>query len=358
MIDWFKGLIGYNAEAIELGKVLILSPGGEVTWSAENWVKAVGSYDEHIRVRRDTRTSAMLEASEKYDLVSNSTVYQIDGNPSKFLQGHNVFGPSVDLLLPVVQAVIYGLPGELRPPDIDDARLPAISRNRVDVTTSVRMDSDQDVHDFIQHAQLETRSRHKRHQAGLTGSTTVSYGVGSERWMLVMYCKRCELEKLSHRPADPVMYNDLLEYARGLLRVELRLYSKELVNRGSLHEGLIWEYFDRLEVGVMKDDADVKAKGLRPPVRLLYEHWLSGHDVSPASGLMKRAAFYKYRKEILEATGQDISLPPVKGESKASREMFGTEWLKAHEVTEVPPELQRYLWKPGDEKLMGDRRIL
>lgn len=346
MIDWFAGLVGYDAQGLKLGLVQVISPAGEITLQKEGWIKAMGSYESSVQLSRDSSTPGMRKSAEPGELVCNSSVYKLSGNPSKFLQGHNVFGPSVALLVPLVQAVFRRLHEGLSASDVGSCLMPAVSRNRVDVTTSIRMDSDAMVHEFIHHAQLETRSRHKHHQGGLTGSSTMTWGVSSKRWMITVYCKHCELSK--HPLADPGMQADLLEYSAGLLRVELRLYTKELVKRETLSEALIWDFYDRIEVGVMKTDADDKAKTLRPPVRLLYEHWRDGHDVSPASGFIKRAAFYKYRKEILEATGQDISLAPVKKCNAVSREMFSTEWLRAHEVKEVPEHLQKYLWKPGE----------
>jgi len=345
MIDWYKGLIGFNASRLDTGRVLVIAPGGEITFTSDRWQKVIGSYESTIRVKPAVSTPGMRSAADRLNFVCSSTVFEIDGNPSKFLQGHNVFGPSVASLGPIVQGIIRALPGELRPPDADSPLYPSVHRQRVDVTTSIRMDSHAMVHEFIEHAQEETRSRHRYHQGGLTGSTTVSWGAGSTRWMITCYCKLCELDK--HPPVDRVMYDLLRVYAEGLLRIELRLFTKELKPRGTLFESIIWDFFGRIEVGVMKEDVDKRALNLRPPVRLIYDHWLSGHDVSLASGYLKRAAFYKYRKEILEVTGQDISLPPVKKKGKVSREMFTAEWLKEHEVKEVPEHLQKYLYQPG-----------
>jgi len=353
MIDWYLGLIGYNAQDLKLGMVQEISPQGEITYQTERWASAMGSFERDIRVSRESSPELMRYFAEKYNFVCNPIVYKIRGSPSKFLQGHNVFGPSVRSLGPVVQAIIRGLPGEMRPRDADDTRWPGVIRRRVDVTISVRMDSDAMVHEFIHHAQLETRSRHKRQQSGLTGSTTVSWGVGTSRWMLSAYCKFCELPK--HPVANPDMQSALLEYSEGLLRMELRLFTKELRPRGTLDESIVWEFWNRIEVGVMKDDVEKGVASLRPKVRQIYLLWLDGHDVSPAAGFFKRATFYQYRKEILEATGQDISKPPVKLKgSKLSREVFGTDWLKAHQEPETPPShLRKYLYVPGDSPIWG-----
>lgn len=346
MIDWYTGLIGYDASGIDTGRVLIVSPGGEITFSTDRWIKAVGSYNSTIQLRPASCTLEMLKSANKHDLICSDTCLEVSGNPSKFLQGHNVFGPSVSSLGPVVQGIIRALPGQFRPKNADDPRWPALNRRRVDVTTSIRMGNHREVHDFISHAQTEMRSHHRKQQSGLTGASTVSWGAGSDRWMLTAYCKLCEL--LKHPLADPLMNTSIGDFADGLLRIELRLYTKELKPKGTLFESIIWEYYDRIEVGVMKEDVESKVLAMRSPVRMIYELWLDGHDVSPSSGYLKRAAFYKYRKEILEVTGQDISnLPVKKNKGDVSRDIFGSGWLKEHEVKELPDNLKKYLYEPG-----------
>lgn len=351
MIDWFTGLVGYDASGLLTGQLLFISPAGEITRSSERWLSVPGSYESSMQIKRDSSTPEMRAAAEKYNFVCSPTVFRISGNPTKFIQGHNVFGPPVASLGPVVREVIRRLPGGNRPPDANDDRLPAVMRSRVDVTTSIRMDNHAAVHEWIEHAKLETRSKHKKRdiQTGLTGAPTVSWGIGSRRWMITAYCKACELEK--HPPANPELLELLRDYADGLLRIELRLQSMELKDRGTLNESIIWTFFDRIEVGVMKKNVDKAVSKLRPPVKNIYTLWLDGHDITPASGRIKRAAFYKYRKEILEATGQDISLPPVKKKPAAgAREQFGVDYLKGHEVKneDIPAGLREHLYKPGD----------
>jgi len=349
MIDWFTGLVGYNASGLLTGQLLLISPAGEITRNIDRWLSVPGSYESSIQIKQDSSTPDMRADADKYNFICSPTVFRISGNPTKFIQGHNVFGPSVASLGLVVREVIRRLPGGNRSADADDERLPAVMRSRVDVTTSIRMDNEAMVHEWIRHAQQETRSKHRRQQSGLTGATTVSWGIGSRRWSITAYCKECELEK--HPPANPELLELLRDYAKGLLRIELRLQSMELKDRGTLDESIIWKFFDRIEVGVMKKNIDKAISKLRPPVQNIYTLWLDGHDITPASGRIKRAAFYKYRKEILEATGQDISLPPVKKEdASVAREQFGVDYLKAHEVKneDIPEHLREYLFQPGD----------
>lgn len=346
MFDWFDGLVGYDTQYLDTGKLILLAPGGEVTLMTDRWADAMGSYEEQIRLKPHPSTPDMTAAARKHDFICAPVCFRMQGNPSKFLQGHNVFGPAARSLGPAIRDIFRDLPAGIRPADADDNRWAAVHRMRVDVTTSIRLDSHAAVHEWIQAAQVGTRSKHRQRQAGLAGATTVTWGIGSERWQIVAYCKACEFEK--HRPRREDIYLDLKDYVEGLLRIELRLHRKELKDRGSLDESLIWEYFDRIEVGIMKDDIGKAVSELKPSTRKIYLLWHDGHDVSPASGFCKRAMFYRYRKEILEATGQDISLPPSKEKPSVKRDQFSIDYLKAHEEKEVPEQLRKHLYQPEE----------
>ena len=352
MIDYFDGLVGYDAGALDTGNVVFLKPGGEIQLFFSRWATSRSSWEDDFQFKSASATDEMVEAAKHYNLICNLLCYRIQGNPSKYIQGHNVFGPSVNSLGPVVRQVISQFDGINHPPNFDDTRLPAIKRYRVDITTSIRMDNHTIVHEWIEHARQETRSKHRVPRKsdikkGLLGNTTVSWGAGSKRWMLTAYCKACELAL--HQPNRFGLYDELKDYTEGLLRIELRLFTKELRDRGTLDESLIWEFFNRLEIGVMKDDIDVNIPNLKPSTRKIYLLWRDGHDVSPASGLCKRSMFYRYRSEIMKATGQDISLPPIKEKPQTgAREQFNTDYLKAKEETTIPPSLQKHLYVPED----------
>jgi hypothetical protein len=351
MIDWFTGLVGYNSFALKTGKMLWLTVDGDIELDVDRWVKVPGSFESSIELKPYPVNDDMVKAARKHLLLPPvPRVFRISGNPTKFLQGHNVFGPPVASLGPVIREVMRRLPGKYRPPDVDSPFLPTVQRSRVDVTTSIRMDNHNAVHEWITHAKQETRSKHRGIKSGLTGPSTMSWGFGSRRWNMTAYCKRCELDKKPPRISEN--HNaSLFDFADGLLRIELRLQSLELKDRGTLNESIIWTYFDRIEVGVMKKDAAKGIEKLRPPVKAIYKLWLAGENVQPVSGLVKRASFYQYRKEILEATGQDISLDPVKKKPAAgAREQFGVDYLKAREIKngDIPANLQEILFKPGD----------
>lgn len=347
MIDWFSGLVGYDASKLIVGTTMRFDREGELIGFWDNREEVKGSHDSSVQVCVDSCTGSMLHAAECYDFVCHPQCLKVSGNPTKFLQGHNLLGPGVSYLGPVVQAMIRAFPSEFRPGGCDLDKLPAVKRSRVDITVMVDLGSHEVVHDWLAHAASQTRSRHGR---ALTSEGTVYWGKHSRRWALKAYCKGCELKK---HPAPGFMGDDVQDWANRMLRLELVLRSPELKERGSLDESLIWEFMKRIEVGVMKD---VRPSELDLPraVSDVFKLWLAGYDVRSDK---PRATFYWQRRKILDAIGVDISLTPTEemeklGKSGISRDLFDVEVLKSKVANEGPPTLQQSLWKteapPGE----------
>lgn len=339
MIDWYTGMVGYTGEALRLNRVYELTPDGEIRWSVERKIEARGSYDASIQLGRSVPTDEMLRAAKAYDLECSPICLYLSGNPSKFLQGHNVFGPSVSALAPVMQATVRGLPGDLRPADADSEKWPAVHRARVDVTTSIDLGDHHLVHEWLRTAATSTRSRHGR---ALVSGDTVYWGQHSRRWTMKAYCKFCELGV--HHPGDMKLTEDLKEYCEGQLRLELTLRTPELKPRGTLQESIIWEFMDRIEVGVMKADSkttEVKKDLLSRTVQYTLSRWMNGEDVRHS---LPRRTFYDHRRAILDKLGLDISLSYEK--KTAERTVFDLEYLKAHEIKTIPDNFQGKLFKP------------
>jgi hypothetical protein len=344
MLDWFSGLIGYNSTVLRLGLILELYPDGEEKWRREKPIETRGSFASQLLLGRKSPTDDMLIASKKYDLICNSlNVLWLSGNPSKFIQGHNAFGPSVSSLAPVLMQVVKGLPEKNRPLDVNDTRFPAIHRNRVDITLMINMGSHKIVHEWLNTAAMSTRSRHGRPQVS---GTTVYWGKHSTRWTMKAYCKLCEIRE--HRTEfEPVeAYNPVSEYVENQLRLELTLRTPELKEKGTLNESLIWDYMNRIEVGIMKKD--IVKPNLKPAVMWCLTAWLRGEDVRMS---FPRKTYYRYRSIIKDEVGVDISLPCTGQEKIIERKQFDLDYLKANEVKNVPNHLQGYLFKPGDSPI-------
>jgi len=346
MIDWFSGYIGYDASQLELGKFFVLDSKGEVIRSSDRWETAKGSWESGVQVTRGAVTADMLS----YDPACPLVVLRISGNPSKYLQGHNVDGPSVADLGPVMQAVVRSFGEGLRPVDADKEQLAAVQRSRVDVTTSVwmldpygRAPSHDAVHAWLHEAGKRTRSRHGR---AIDSKGTVYWGQNSTRWSMKAYCKHCELKD---RPPEvpEALYHSLKQWTYGQLRIELTLRRPELKDRGPLDESIIWEYLNRVEGLEMKvQQFDMAKLDLPNSAKSALLLWRAGEDVKC---VQSHAMFYRSRRAVLAATGIDISIAADEQEIRAKPALVGLDVLREREVqqSEMPDRIQRSLFGAG-----------
>lgn len=340
MLDWFSGYVGYDASRMVLGQFFEVAPGGELVRHRDRWETAQGSFASGVQVTRGIPTEQMLKASREMGfLCSDSAVLRVSGNPSKFLQGHNAAGPSVSLLGPVVQAMVRGFAEGLRPVDADEEKLPAVHRSRVDITTAVDMGSHQAVHDWLRLAAAVTRSRHGR---AVDSSGTVYWGQKSRRWSLKAYCKHCEMK--AHPVIVRELADELLEWSRNHLRIELTLRRPELKERDGLEESLIWEFMNRLEIPTMKETVKFESVDLPTGARAALQLWLDGHEVAT---LFPRRSYYRHRRTILDAAGVDISMSAKEQVEADSDALLGVEELQRREVVEIPDRIQRSLFGAG-----------
>jgi phage/plasmid replication protein, gene II/X family len=346
MLDWYSGLIGYDASKMKLGMFYEVSPHGELLYRVEAWAKAKGSYESSVQVKRDVSSREMLDAVG-FQRCSPMAL-KMSGNPVKFLQGHNVFGPKANRFGDVLQAFVRALPEELRPVDADVAGLPVCYSSRFDINVMIDLGSHALVHDWLRHAGSSTRSRHGR---PLVSGDTVYWGQHSRRWSMKAYCKFCEMAAAGHRPSDPELYDKAREFVENQLRLELCLRRPEIkaaVERDEswgIEEQLVWDFMDRISVGVMKADPAERRPALKPAVENVLTLWLAGVDVRHR---MPRRTFYDYRRKVLDEVGVDISLEPDTTRI-IERAKFDLEYLKAHEVKGVPDHLQKWLFKPGSK---------
>jgi hypothetical protein len=179
----------------------------------------------------------------------------------------------------------------------------------------------------------------------MVSGDTVYWGKNSRRWALKAYCKFCELD--DHPPAE---YKDELKaYCEQHLRLELTLRRPELKDRGSVEDELVWEYFEKVVIGVPNEkltdlERRVEQYGLSRRVQDVLSLWLDGRDVRHG---VNRATFYRWRAAILEAVGVDISLPRNDSLPELERLGFDVQYLKSREVKQVPEGLQGLLFKSG-----------
>ncbi|MFX7612794.1 phage/plasmid replication protein, II/X family, partial [Acinetobacter baumannii] len=246
----------------------------------------------------------------------------ISGNPTKFLQGHNLFG-SNDLVClmgkffdELLKHEDLGLcPDPFQLANIKDGHY---ELTRVDVNETWHLNNQKDVLAWIRAVGETAYLKHRG--AGQFSGDTAYFGKNSRRWALKCYSKGLEILAKGHKLPPELAIPEMLEYAQKALRIEGVTRQLELKRR-SLHvasnwdidtaEELLLEYISKLEMSdvyMLKDDV---LDSLPPRLRLTYQAWLNGDDLKT---VLPRPTFYRYRKQILEY-GVDISSKSPKEKS-------------------------------------------
>lgn len=154
----------------------------------------------------------------------------ISRNPSKFLQGHNLFGSNDFRTLSTlfIKAVRRALEARICATDEASWRADRFEVLRIDVAESFRLPQAADVDAWIRAASHVVREKHQSISA--YGGDTIYVGQRSRRVSLKAYNKAQEL--LGHPLPKSIDKRDrLTDFAKGLLRVEVRLLPQELKRR-------------------------------------------------------------------------------------------------------------------------------
>jgi len=285
LIDWITCKVhGVLHRPISAGHVVALKPDGSVDWHSPRRASLADS---------SSATVLVVSSAAGHDGFSDALSFS--GNPSKFLQGHNLYG-SDDLpgliYECIARAIVHGLHldadrRDVQPDPIEqvttlhalsraiaahprdyetqrtaseswrgrttapvatlpgqntrDPDSPHVSLSRVDVNYMADVGSDHDARQWIgaagRFATFANRS------GSLTGASTVYFGSSSsERGRLKFYCKGPEFREHPPEPLkawpdelQPVAYlqRELLQtHATGKLRAELMLRGKRLQELG------------------------------------------------------------------------------------------------------------------------------
>jgi II/X family phage/plasmid replication protein len=300
MIDWASSVVPLTgAGYLNNGRVTSMDADGVIEWMALRRLEVEGSYSTKLQVRG--RGDETLEFS---------------GNPAKFLQGHNLFGSGE--LIPLMAAALGQVVGRLdvvpSAENLADWSSGAYPLTRVDIAGMIPLDSDKQVRKVLdlvgQHAKT-------KYQGASVKSGTVYIGKNSRRITLKLYAKGEEVMsgKKGHGlcvKVAPEWHQPLLNYGRGMLRVELTLRGMELRDRGlerasrwsqAIATKLLRERMSALELNDTLLLADDVVESLPPRLVPIYDAWKAGRDLQK---LYSRPTFYRYRKQLL-AYGIDIA---------------------------------------------------
>jgi II/X family phage/plasmid replication protein len=304
-IDWLSAVVPYyHTDPINNGCFVVVDSDGVIERTTTRQVEVPGSFDSRFHVKT---------------WESGETLY-VSGNPLKFLQGHNLFGPTelLELMWQTLQKLADAL--NLNPSDNERERWREghYRLTRVDCTGNLRLDSDDAVKELLR---LLPVCSTLRGEPPTREGNTVYYARHSQRRTLKIYGKHAEMRRTGHCPDPSLPYlEELTEWARGVIRLELTLRGKALEQR-HLQYGHCWkpetpEEQMRHTLGEVKfsENYALNEDTLRAmPARLVtaYATWKSGRDLRT---IFSRSTYYLYKKDFLKH-GIDISLPPYEHNS-------------------------------------------
>ena len=335
MIDWItasvvsENVLNRVSPGFDTGRFMKVLPSGEIEQNFSARLQSPGSFDDSLSFR----------APYPHQL-------EMSGNPAKFIQGHNLFGSddwinlyfaagamtafnSDDSPFPVPMSM-YGLlwrDNGKKPPLHELSELRA---TRLDLTRSYRFASNEEARAWLRSVGASGHSRH-RIKNNLTQEGTVYYGKNSSRWAFKIYQKFDEITsgKKGHALSSKLSIEDskhLIEWAEGVVRFELTLRRPEIEKLKSVFDTLdVWKnYYDKIQFNENSRGIDMsQLNELSPRLKHLYISWQSGVDIRED---YSKAGFYKVRRNLLDALGVDISVPPLKDESPLVLELKDSGW--------------------------------
>ena len=298
MIDWVTCTLPckHDPDKLISGFVMSFDALGNQEWTVNKKLSIEGSFSSTIQIKS----------------LSDNQIW-ISGNPTKFLQGHNIFGSNdivylVGLFFDELLKHDIGLcPDPFQYAAIKDGHY---LLSRVDVNESWHLDNKRDVLAWIRAVGSTAYMKHRG--AGQFAGDTAYFGKNSRRWSLKCYSKGHELSARGHKLPDELQIPELLEYADKALRIEAVIRGMELKRLG-LEVASNWDidtatmllrsYLDNLEMSdvyMLKDDV---LDTLPMRLRMVYQSWLNGDDLKQ---IMTKPTFYRVRKQ-LEKYGIDIA---------------------------------------------------
>lgn len=301
MIDWVTAVIPCRHDPSKLidGLVMSFDRLGEQQWVTNKRITVEGSYSSTVQVKT---------WDDKHIWIS--------GNPTKFLQGHNIFG-SDDLRCimakffdELVKHEELGLCPDSQ--QIRAMRAGAYDVSRVDFNLSWHLESKEAVLSWLRAAAHCANLRNRG--AGQFTGETLYFGKNSRHWSLKCYSKGHEIGARNHNLPKELQLPELIDWANKALRLELVFRSRFLRDTG-LYRVSKWtqDTGKELLLSCIKDDLKISDNMTLPddvlksiPARLkgFYALWATGQDLRQS---MSRSSFYRYRSQLLEY-GIDISL--------------------------------------------------
>jgi len=314
MIDWFRGEIAFKHTPIPAGVVMSIDCDGTIEWEMVKSIPVRGSYESSLKIK----SSGVLDENELCSTLL------IDGNLSKFIQGHNIFG-SLDLNLLLSQSfqkIINQHSEHFNGSEIEIKRtLNLISKGdylvkMLDINFLFDVKNDESVESWLHACEMNARTRSGR---SCRDKGTVYVQKTSRRWAFKFYNKYRECIKTKskkHKLNNQLSGLGLEDFIKGKLRAELRLMSQELKDSCLTHGyhltkskliSLFYEYLGRITMNNQATLIDEQLIKLPRILQSTYQLWRQGASLKD---ILSKPTFYRHRKQLLEQ-GIDITMPPT-----------------------------------------------
>lgn len=308
--DWFSGFINYDMPDLHDGRVIRLDSSGIVEYELLTPLSVTGSYDDKVIVK-----SCPVPAGREWSLLQSESQYRvyISGNPTKFLQGHNVYGHTdmVAVINDFIKAVLQLL-------NVDIFTIRAILKEpvritRLDITQNYFMDSPADVKNWLRAAAQFMTGKNQK----VDNDKTLYVGKSSRRVTIKVYEKAAEMikhKKTFNLPEETFL--KLHEVASCLIRFEVTLRGMKLedLRMNALHkvDNAMFkrEYYHAIEKMNLPENLEIiKDAVFDLPHKYagVYHLWLGGLDIRQT---MPERTYYRYRKFFLDRFNLDLSMPP------------------------------------------------
>ncbi|MFZ2538986.1 MAG: phage/plasmid replication protein, II/X family [Oscillospiraceae bacterium] len=322
MIDWVTAIIPcHHDEKIFGGSVSSVDLDGEIEWRVEKKHQVRGSNESNINIKSE----------------DNYYIY-LDGNPAKWLQGHNMFGTND--LIGLIEAVMHKLIPILGLTPTEDNyqawRKGLYQLKRVDCTAMWELPRRGDVNAWLRAAEMQSKSRHGR---PITTGGTLYFGKNSRRWSGKFYAKGDEIAAKGHKlPIDIEQRDNLIDYADNKLRGELtlraiQLKEKQLSVAAQWNDNTPFEqlmsYIGSLNMSEQFNITPANLEGLPARLIAVYKLWQDGVDLR---AMYPKATFYRYRGEFLKQ-GIDIA---IRQPSKPENVIPLVRVLRPEAIVQVP----------------------
>lgn len=311
MIDWLTVIVPYyHSTPIYGGLRMAFDGDGVKKWEVEEFRQLEGSWESSVVIRSHFRNQGgWVEGGSCSELW-------VSGNPAKFLQGHNCWGTdNLPTLVPAWLMEVFNVAGL----DVDPFTLKRwvdgrYQIDRVDVCQMVAVEPDAMLADVL--GTLANSASVVHRGRGNVTHGTVTFGKRSGRHTVAkFYDKSAELRTSRGKP-DAFLPRrwEVIEWARGKLRAEWEVHSRELMKRGLRYGSdwhadtaeLLWsDLMEKLNVSSQAVLTPAVYRGLSNTLRRTYAAWESGRDLRTS---MSRAQWYRHRKALL-AVGIDIAAP-------------------------------------------------